>query len=78
MTSEWRTTDLGLCASLTASGFVVSEIDKSNPRRAVFVFEDTPELQEKVALFWANELKLPANVLLEHIRLLKSRIYGES
>lgn len=72
----YKTTDLGLTASLTASGFAVADIDKSNPRRVVFLFDDSPELQQKVEQFWSQELKLPAAVLLEHIRLLKARIYG--
>lgn len=68
--------DLGLAASLTASGFVVIEVDRSNPRRVVFVFDKSPELQHLVDLFWSNKLLLPASVLLEHIRQLKSRIYS--
>jgi hypothetical protein len=75
-TDYYRTTDLGLTASLTASGFFIADIDKSNPRRVVFLFDDTPELQEMVNNFWSLELKLPAVVLLEHIKLLKSRIYS--
>ncbi len=72
----YNTTDLGLTASLTASGFVIADIDKSNPRRVVFLFHNTTELQEMVDQFWSHQLKLPAAVLLEHIRILKSRIYG--
>ena len=75
-TDYYKTTDLGLTASLTASGFIIAYIDKSNPRRVVFLFDDTPELQEMVNRFWSLELKLPAAVLLEHIKLLKSRIYS--
>ena len=69
-------TDLGLAASLTASGFVVIKVDKSNPRRVVFVFEKSPELEDKIELFWSNNLLLPATILLENIRQLKSRIYS--
>lgn len=69
-------TDLGLAASLTASGFFVFNVDKSNPRRVVFVFEKSPELYEHINLYWSNKLLLPAAVLLEHVRQLKSRIYS--
>lgn len=68
--------DLGLAASLSATGFVIVGVDKSNPRRVVFVFEQSPELQNQIELFWANKLLLPASTLLEHMRQLKSRIYG--
>ena len=75
-TNYYQTTDLGLTASLTASGFVIADIDKSNPRRVVFLFDDNPELRKTVAEFWSQDLKLSAAVLLEHIRLIKARIYG--
>lgn len=69
-------TDLGLAASLTASGFVVVDVDKANPRRVVFIFDKSPELESSVRQFWSNELLLPATLLLEHMRYLKARIYG--
>lgn len=73
---EIRVTDIGLAASLTAKGFVVSDLDKSNPRRVVFIYRQSPELHASVNQFWSNQLLLPASVLLEHIRQLKSRIYS--
>lgn len=68
--------DLGLAASLTASGFVIRRVDKSNPRRVVFIFEQSDELEDTIERFWANKLSLPASTLLENIRVLKSRIYS--
>ncbi len=72
----YETSDLGLAASLTASGFAVIDVDKSNPRRVVFLFNDEPELQKVADKFWSNRLLLSASTLLEHIRQLKSRIYS--
>jgi hypothetical protein len=69
-------TDLGLAASLTASGLIVKRIDRTNPRRVVFCFEDSPKLREHIELYWSNELLIPASTLLEHVRQLKSRIYS--
>jgi hypothetical protein len=68
--------DLGLAASLAASGFVVDRVDKSNPRRVIFIFEASDALKDCVDLFWAGKLLLSATTLLEQIRLLKARIYG--
>lgn len=76
MKNYYETTDLGLAASLTASGFAVSNIDKSNPRRVIFVFENTGNLQEVIEQYWSNRLLLPASALLEQIRQLKTRIYS--
>jgi len=72
----YETSDLGLAASLVACGFEIANVDKSNPRRVVFVFEKTGELDQNIDLFWSNKLLLPATQLLEHIRQLKSRIYS--
>jgi len=68
--------DLGLAASLSAAGFAIARVDKTNPRRAVFVFKDSPNLRSTIELFWSGELRLPASTLLESIRKLKSRIYS--
>lgn len=70
-------TDLGLAASLTASGFVVKRINKTNPQRVVFCFENTPDLQRQIELFWADELFLPSSTVLDHVRKLKSRIHSK-
>ena len=74
--NNFETTDLGLAASLTACGFKVTAVDKSNPRRVIFWFENTPELISKVEQFWSQELLLPASLILEQIRQLKARIYS--
>ena len=68
--------DLGLAASLTASGFVVARVDKQNPRRVLFVFDQSPELSRCIDRFWKGQLLLSATVLLENIRQLKTRIYS--
>jgi hypothetical protein len=77
MTKDYyETTDLGLAASLCCVGYRVVDVDKSNPKRVVFCFENNFELKTKVSEFWDNSLLIPASTLLENIRLLKSRIYA--
>lgn len=68
--------DLGLAASLSAMGFEIVRVDKSNPKRVVFVFEKSTAVELAVNDFWSNKLLLPASSLLDHIRKLKFRIYG--
>lgn len=68
--------DLGLAASLSVMGFEIVRVDRSNPKRVVFVFEKTPEIDAAVNDFWSEKLLLPATSLLDHIRKLKYRIYG--
>jgi hypothetical protein len=75
-TNYYETTDLGLAASLCVSGYPVLNLDKSNPRRVVFCFQDEEGLRQTIDKFWANQLLLPATLLLEHIRQLKARLYS--
>lgn len=70
------TSDLGLAASLTAAGFSVLELDKSNPRRIEFVFEDSQKLQTAISSYWRKELMVPGMTLMESIKQLKSRMYS--
>lgn len=74
---KYETSDLGLAASLAASNFTVTSVNKSNSRRVVFCFSKTPALLKAVDAYWAKDLLLPAMVLMESIKMLKARIYGE-
>lgn len=70
------TSDLGLAASLSAYGFPVIELDRSNPRRIEFVFENSQSLQAAVSSFWKKDLMVPGVTLMESIKQLKSRMYS--
>jgi hypothetical protein len=72
----YETSDLGLAASLAASGFPIHTIDKSNPRRVIFCFNSSKELDSAVDSYWSNTLLLSAQDLLGQIKMLKSRIYS--
>lgn len=72
----YATADLGLAASLSASGFRVTDLNRGNPRRIEFEFEDTAELQNAIDLYWKSELLVSGVTLMDHIKQLKSRIYS--
>lgn len=72
----YQTSDLGLAAALLTFGSVLLGINKENPRRAIFEFSVSVELEDIVALYWNGELKVSALRLNENTKLLKSRIYG--
>lgn len=72
----YYTSDLGLAASLSASNFTLADIDKGDPRRVVFCFVPTDALLSAVDAYWSRELLLPAATLMEHIKMLKTRIYS--
>lgn len=68
--------DLGLAAALVTSGFSVVELNRDNPRRTMFVFENSNSLDSCVDAYWSGELVLSAIRLLDQQKQLKSRIYG--
>ncbi len=72
----FETADLGLAAALVTSRINLERLNKTNPRRVVFQFRDTPYTAEQVKLYWSKELSVPALALLENMRILKTRIYG--
>ena len=72
----FRSSDLALVAFLVLR-FAVVEIDRSTPKRAVFVFQKSEELEQQVNLFWAGQIKIEPRAYFESIKGIKTRIYSE-
>lgn len=75
--NTFETSDLGLAASLYASKFIVTKVDKTNSRRVIFCFNKSKPLLDTVNAYWSNDLLLPAGQLMDSIKMLKTRIYGD-
>lgn len=72
----YRTADLALAAAISI--FVPLEaIDKTDYRRAYFVFPYTEELEELVAAFWRKELKVEPQAYFDQLRAIKTRLYAQ-
>jgi len=69
--------DLNLCATLTTLGFSIDHVDKSDPRKVVFYFVRTLELERSVELYWNDSLNCNPKTLLSNVKALKGRIYSE-
>ncbi len=74
----FTSSDLGCSAALVSAGFDLLDLDKSNPRRAVFVFNLTEALLQAEKEFWSGRLMVSAKAYFDCIKMLKSRIYGAS
>lgn len=74
--SYFATYDLGLAAALIASGYILAHLDKSNPKRAQFVFKRTYGVEEVVERFWTMEFQVDALGYFNAIKLLKNRLYS--
>ena len=67
-------TDLALASALV-SEFPIIKIDVTNPKKAVFVFKNSPKLQKMIAGYWNNTLAVEPKSYFQSIKLLKNRIY---
>lgn len=72
----YRCTDLALASALVLT-FPIIEIDVTHYRKAVFVFNNSPNLQKTIKNFWDNTLKVSPLEYFNVIKNLKTRIYTE-
>jgi hypothetical protein len=73
---HYQTSDLGLAAALLTYGFELVGINKTDPRRVVFSFLNSGDLNNVVDSYWNGNLRLSVLRYFENTKLLKSRIYG--
>ncbi len=70
------TSDLALATTISLQ-FPIQDIDRSNPRKAVFVFPRSPDLEDLVEGYFRNELKISPQTFFNQLRDIKSRLYAE-
>lgn len=73
----YTTNDLSLAATLVAWGFQMLDMDKSNYKKALFVFENNENLSESIRSYWDNSKPVLPKILLGNLKDLKSQIYSE-
>lgn len=69
-------TDLGLVASLISIDLQLVSIDKEQPNKAVFIVKKEADIEDRINEYFSGRLMVPARVLFENIKMLKSRIYN--
>ena len=70
------TRDIRLAVALFSAGHNLLNVDKSNPRRAVFVFEHDSDIDNHVGLFFMHKLMLDSLSVLENLKSLKDMLYA--
>lgn len=70
----YKTSDLAL-ASVLSYFFRIEDIERIDPQRVSFVFENTLELQKTVEKFWKEKLKVEPQRYFNEIKNIKNRIY---
>jgi len=71
----YQTSDLSLSTTISLF-FPIEDIDRSNPRKAVFIFRKIPELEKLVEQYFRNEIKVSPQVYFNQLRAVKARLYA--
>lgn len=71
----YKSADLGLVTTLSLH-FPVRTIDRSNPRKVLFVFDLTVELNDFVDRYWRGEIAVEPQTFTNQIKNIKTRIYS--
>ena len=70
----YQTADLALAAAVSLF-LPIEAIDKTDRRRAYFVFRKSGELDRLLETFWNRELTVEARAYFDQLKALKTRLY---
>lgn len=71
----FETNDLSIATTLSLF-FPIENIDKTNPRKALFIFDRRKELDDLIDRYWKKELLIEPRAYFDNLKALKARIYG--
>lgn len=72
----FKSTDFYISASLLAVGKNLLELDRTNPRSVVFIFDNTDfQCEPLISQYWNRSLVVPAKDLVSAITELKTRLH---
>jgi len=73
-TEIYTSSDLAL-ATVVSLYFPIAHVDKTNPRKAQFVFNRSKDLENLINRYWKNELLVEPRHYFDQLKALKARIY---
>ncbi len=71
----YQTSDLSLATTISLF-CPIEDIDRSNPRKAIFIFRKTPELEKLIDQYFRNEIKISPQTYFNQLRVVKARLYA--
>jgi len=74
---KFETSDFYLSAFLLARGFELIEVNKENPRRAVFIFKDREDRQSLIEDFLFGRAQVDPKDFASAIKGLKQLLHSE-
>lgn len=73
----FTTYDLGVSTALLCAGFELLSVEKSNPRKALFVFRKETGIEEITDKYFSDRLEVKARSYFDHLKALKNKLYSE-
>lgn len=75
-TTTYDTSDFPLTVTLYTLGHRLLRVDKSDPKRAVFIFQYEPDIYDDVQAFFNDGLSLNPRTVLFNTRMVKDRLHS--
>ena len=75
----YKTADLALVAVLLL--FIpdsLEVVDRGNPRKVLFCFGKSPDLDSLVKRYWSREVQVEPQAFFNEVKQVKVRIYAEN
>lgn len=70
--------DLGAAAAVASVGFKLLNLEPTDGKRVIFIFQNEPGIGEAVERFWSGQLSVDAFTYFAAVKLLKSRLHAIS
>lgn len=72
----FTTYDIGVSTALLCASFELLDIEKGNPKKALFVFRRETGIEETANDYFANKLKVKARSFADNLKALKNKLYS--
>lgn len=72
----YQSSDLALVCTLSLF-YTIEVVDRTNPRKAVFLFKRDEQLDELLETYWRRELKVEPQAYFSQLKAVKARLYAE-
>lgn len=74
---SFQTSDLSL--ETTLSMFVpMADIDRTNPRKALFIFTSTPAIESLISSYWQGTIQVNPQGYYNALHNIKAKLYAEA
>lgn len=72
----FTTYDLGCSTALLCADFELLSVEKTNPKKALFVFRRKVGIEETANSYFADRLEVKARSFFDHLKALKNKLYS--